>query len=452
MGWKVPLTFEQGKDTLSNFGGLGIVGQILASLPFGKRLQDSQVEEVEPPDISHHDVAPAMMGLIAMKMPTYEDIESVRDDEMFAMALGLEAVPSAPTLRQRIDAAAASEATRGWAKAFNESSDQLLTQHAQMTPIVIGKHESLPFDIDISPMDNGKTKKEGVSRTYKGRDGVAPNMVYLGQEGYALAVEFHEGKHHCQNGTPALLDACLTRARHIVGPDPRIVGRLDSGNDARANLDICTEHPQVVSMIKRNVRRERVFDWLAFAKAEGSLYPIREGKIAYRGETTRIPKQGHDAERVVYEGIERTILANGQRLCVPEITVATYECNVEATPEEVLPTYPEHGTMEPFHREYKTDLEWERLPSGKFATNNLIMPMARLVFNVLRVMGQATLNDPTVPLRAPQHRRRLATVTKHLVQCAVKLVRHGRTIAWRYSLNNRWGPAIARLYDLFAIP
>ncbi len=452
MGWKVPFTFEQGRDTLSNFGGLGIVGQILAGLPFGKRLQASQVEGVEQPDISHQDVATAMMGLIAMKMPTYEDIESVRDDEMFAMALGLEAVPSAPTLRQRIDAAAASEATSGWADAFNESSDHLLKQYAQMTPIVIGNHEYIPFDMDVSPMDNSKTKKEGVSRTYKGCDGFAPNMVYLGQEGYGLAVEFREGKQHCQNGTPALLDACLTRARQIVGPDPRIVVRLDFGNDASANLDICKEHRQVASMIKRNLRRESVVGWLALAKKEGTAYPLREGKIAYRGETTRIPKKGHDPERVVYEVIERTILANGQRLCVPEIEVATYWCNVEATPEEVLPTYPEHGTMEQFHSEYKTDLELERLPSGKFATNNLIMQMALLVFNVLRVMGQATLNDPTVPLRTPQHRRRLATVTKHLVQCAVKLVRHGRTLAWRYSLNNPWGPAIARLYDLFASP
>jgi len=47
-----------------------------------------------------------------------------------------------------------------------------------MTPIVIGKHEYIPFDMDVSPMDNSKTKKEGVSRTYKGCDGFAPNMVY----------------------------------------------------------------------------------------------------------------------------------------------------------------------------------------------------------------------------------------------------------------------------------
>ncbi len=101
MGSKVPFTFKQGKDTRSHFGGLSIVGQILASLPFGKRLQDSQVEGVEQPNISHQDVATATMGLIAMNMPTHEDIESVRDDEMFTMALGPEAVPSAPTLRQR---------------------------------------------------------------------------------------------------------------------------------------------------------------------------------------------------------------------------------------------------------------------------------------------------------------------------------------------------------------
>jgi len=34
--------------------------------------------------------------------------------------------------------------------------------------------ELIPLDIDVSPSDNSKTKKEGVSRTYKGTDGFAP--------------------------------------------------------------------------------------------------------------------------------------------------------------------------------------------------------------------------------------------------------------------------------------
>jgi len=38
MGWELLLSFEAGKDIWTNVGGLGIVGQILARLPFGKRL------------------------------------------------------------------------------------------------------------------------------------------------------------------------------------------------------------------------------------------------------------------------------------------------------------------------------------------------------------------------------------------------------------------------------
>lgn len=44
----------------------------------------------------------------------------------------------------------------------------------------------VPVDIDVTPFDNSKTKKEGVSRTYKGFDGFAPIMAYIGSEGYSV--------------------------------------------------------------------------------------------------------------------------------------------------------------------------------------------------------------------------------------------------------------------------
>ena len=34
----------------------------------------------------------------------------------------------------------------------------------------------VPADMDVTPLDNSKTKKEGVSRAYKGFDGYAPNI------------------------------------------------------------------------------------------------------------------------------------------------------------------------------------------------------------------------------------------------------------------------------------
>lgn len=46
--------------------------------------------------------------------------------------------------------------------------------------------------MDETPMDNSKSKKEGVSRTYKGFDGYEPMMVYIGTEGYAINFELRE--------------------------------------------------------------------------------------------------------------------------------------------------------------------------------------------------------------------------------------------------------------------
>ena len=75
-----------------------------------------------------------------------------------------------------------------------------------------------------------KTKKEGVSRTYKGSDGFAPMAAYLGQAGWWLKFELREGSQNCQKGTPELLARALARARRLT--DAPLLLRLDNGNDA----------------------------------------------------------------------------------------------------------------------------------------------------------------------------------------------------------------------------
>lgn len=56
----------------------------------------------------------------------------------------------------------------------------------------------VPVDIDVTPCDNSKINKEGVSRTYKGFDGQAPIMAYIGDEGFLVNTELREGKRHSQ--------------------------------------------------------------------------------------------------------------------------------------------------------------------------------------------------------------------------------------------------------------
>jgi hypothetical protein len=84
-------------------------------------------------------------------------------------------------------------------------------------------------------MDNSKTKKEGVSRTYRGYDGHHPIMAYIGKEGDMLDCELRPGSQHCQNGTAPFITSLIGRIRKFqIGARPLF--RLDSGNDAWATL------------------------------------------------------------------------------------------------------------------------------------------------------------------------------------------------------------------------
>ena len=59
---------------------------------------------------------------------------------------------------------------------------------------------------------------------------------------------------------------------------------------------------------------------------------------------------------------------------------------------------------------FKTDLDRERLPSATFATNQLILSLAALTYNVLRLLGQQTLTGPDAPICHSAKRRRIKTV------------------------------------------
>ena len=92
----------------------------------------------------------------------------------------------------------------------------------------------VPLDLDVTPMDNSKSKKEGVSRTYKSFDGYAPMMAYIGTEGYAINFELREGKQHCQNGTVEFLQETIRLCKKLT--DQPLLVRLDSGNDSIDNI------------------------------------------------------------------------------------------------------------------------------------------------------------------------------------------------------------------------
>jgi hypothetical protein len=146
---------------------------------------------------------------------------------------------------------------------------------------------------------------------------------------------------------------------------------------------------------------------------------------------------------------ERTIDRRGQHLLECERQLEGWTTTLQAGgfgAQDIIDLYADHGTHEQFHSEFKTDLDLERLPSGKFDTNFLVCALAALAMNILRLMGQNGLHGPDAPVRHPAKRRRLKTVIQELVYRAGRLIEHGRQPILGLGANDRSASAFARLH------
>ena len=86
--------------------------------------------------------------------------------------------------------------------------------------------------------------------------------------------------------------------------------------------------------------------------------------------------------RIVVDAIRRTSKPDGQILLMPEYECKRYVTSLqEATEEEIIELYHLHATSEQFHSEIKTDMDIERLPSGKFSTNEIVLGLGGMVYS-----------------------------------------------------------------------
>ena len=162
-------------------------------------------------------VIKTMAGLIAQDRTSFAETDLVRNDMVFFKSLNLDNVYAPETNRIYLD-----RLTKNQVSDVIEELDEINIRHlksVKLTSIETTAMRYMPVDIDVSPMDNSRTKKEGVGRTYKGCDGYAPIFSYVGREGYMLSTELRPGKQHCQKGTPAYLSRTLlaTQSTELSG-------------------------------------------------------------------------------------------------------------------------------------------------------------------------------------------------------------------------------------------
>lgn len=437
---------ESSNDILTTHSGLGLVGLLYEKTDLTRKLNKASLPGLNRiPTMPNADIVRAYLGLLTQGKNDFDHIEPFRHDRFFQHALQLKQVPSAPRLRQRLDLAGKADA---WSTDILDEA-VLLPGHVGLQPsaIQLSSGDVVPVDLDVSPFDNHNTKKEGVARTYKGCDGYAPLFAYIGREGYGLHAELRNGDVHCQKHTAESLKKILNRAKTMT--DQTLLLRMDAGNDSRDNLAVCLDQG-VSFVVKRNLRQEPKEGWHVFAQQHAEPEVLREGKERYRG---MIEVDGVDGLKqpvhIVFDVTVKTMERDGQILLIPEIEVDTYWTDLTEEADVIIDLYHDHATCEQFHSELKTDLDLERLPSGKFATNHLILCLGILAYNILRIIGQESLKTDDTPLKRKVHRRRVRTTIQTLITLAAKVVYHARKRFLRMG-DNPWMPTFKRLYLSFS--
>jgi len=433
---------QSAKLNLTSYSGLALIGQCC---------QAAQVEAVIDPRLPvsqgmrTSDVVKSMVGLLSLGKSDFEAIEPFRGDRFFKESLSLSKVPGSVWIRQRLDARAAE---------LRELTDELSLRLLERTEAPITAHKGyVCADIDTFVMDNSDTKKEAVSRTYQGVDGYTPIALYLGNEGWNLGLELRAGSHHSALETEYFFERAFPRLERVCAPQAKVLWRADSGFDsARLLFALAAEGERWAGLgrsfdfiTKWNPRRQDKAAWVSQAEAAGAFQQVREGKRVglLDLQIERAWKKTKRTLRLIVRVTERTIDKRGQRLLMPDIEIEGWWTSLREPMDEVIDLYKHHGTHEQFHAEIKSDLDLERLPSGKFDTNDAVVHLAAFAYNCLRLIGQLGLTGEISPIRHPAKRRRLKTVLQEVMYRAAKFVAHARRLVLDF------GRGVARHVKVF---
>ena len=192
---------------------------------------------------------------------------------------------------------------------------------------------------------------------------------------------------------------------------------------------------------RHNLRREKPEILINLAMQKGQAHSPRPGKTVYTG-CTRRDREEIGAVRLVYEVTERTS-KKGQVLLLPKYKVFSVWTGLEKVSDaDTLRLYRDRGTCEQYFAELKSELDLERLPSGKFSVNELFFQLGVLVNNMLRVLGEPLIESGIIGLKKAT-RRRLRTIMQGMMYLCGRLVRHSRRVVLKVTSNGGFGEALA---------
>jgi hypothetical protein len=287
-------------------------------------------------------------------------------------------------------------------------------------------------------------------------DGFTPSATYLGSLGYCLELALRPGVQHSALETELNLERVLPMAAKLT-PLP-LLFRADSGLCSlkimqEVSAQAATLSREIAFIIKWNPRSTPV-EAIAAKRVQdvNTIWcHLREGKrMCLWTDTLNLDGVGspvNPARRVI-RLIERTIDKHANPLLLPAYELEGWTTTLPGkfTMQDIIDLYKDHATHEQFHSEFKTDMDLERLPSGKFDTNFLVCAMAAVAMNILRLIGQNALIGTDAPLRHAAKRRRMKTVMQEIMFKAGRMIKHAGRWVLGLGANDSAHTVFERLY------
>ena len=437
------INIAQGSEKINSKGGNILIGTQLFSIGLEK-MNHLTTSKTKYGEFSHSDIAKMAVTLLANGKSDFADIDLYRNDSLFKTVLNLKKVASSATFRQRLDELGKCNSTQTLFDEYIVNHLRKVSDYGKLTTAV-GSY--IPLDIDVSVMLQPDCHKEKVCWTYHNAPGYAPIFCYLGTHGYMLGNELRPGSQHCSKGAIEFTQRCITKAEKLGLQADELLIRADSGHDDNDYFKALHE-ANVKFLVKHNLRKESPEQYLALARHCGLQIQSRDGKNVYRCTLShRKPIGCEDVPMfLIVEVTERLTTSDGEMLLIPEIEVSAWWTNLCEEEAVCIEFYYDHGTSEQFHSEFKTDMNLERLPSGKFTTNALILNLAVIAYNCLRFIGQEALKSSKIPVKLTVTRRRLRSVLQDMIYVGCKIVSHAKSICIKFGCDCPWFNCIKDVY------
>ena len=144
--------FAQSTAEITGQSGIALIGQALhRHTHLAQELNQLPLRH----GIQHADVVESYLGLLCVGKNDFEAINTIDSELFYTQSLGIKALPSEATLRQRMDRCAVE-----YLPVIEKASDDFLKSiRPDLKPLYTGH---VPLDADVTIMDNSGSSKEGV--------------------------------------------------------------------------------------------------------------------------------------------------------------------------------------------------------------------------------------------------------------------------------------------------